>query len=490
MFQRLVEQAARSLGLEFVAVQTIATGLAQLRSTAVDIVLVDGLLPDGMGIDVVRAVREMPTPQPRVVFISAFFRDLKAFQTLRALGVAKILHKPIASAELRFELESLAAGLLRKSPPSGDDFAAKLQELANEYGAHLAQQAEEIEVLIGVRGPNTEGPTSGSHPASMPAQAEHEKLRSLVHRIAGTAGSYGYGLVSDAASVLDQRLTSGEPSGALHDDLLALAARMRDATTPSSAPAASPASARWLHRLLLVSALPAEHTALLDELARHGVDVRLAGDIDALVSELVRSWPDVVLVDDRIRSPRLTSVLRCLPEPVHVLTVAGGAKRGGTGELRSASALFDALAELSPPLHGCSVRVVDDDLVVANRVRELLAPMGVRTIHAQDVEQFASAVATEIPALMLVSTALPGYSGFGLARSAKAERALRDIPLLLLGELSSAQDRSAAYDAGADGLVGKPIVAKELVTAVTSRLRSDVMLRSWVAMLTKTARRP
>ncbi len=474
MFQRLVEQAARSLGLEFVAVQNIATGLAQLRSTVVDIVLVDGLLPDGMGIDVVRAVCEMPTPKPRVVFISAFFRDLKAFQTLRALGVAKILHKPIASAELRFELESLAAGLLRPSP-SGDDFAAKLQELANDYGAHLAQQAEEIEVLIGVRGPN---------------QAEHEKLQSLVHRIAGTAGSYGYGSVSDVAHVLDQRLANGEPSGELRADLLALAARMRNATRPSSTRLAGPASARWLHRLLLVSALPADHKALLDELDRQGIDVRLAGDVDALVSELVRSWPDVVLVDERIRSTRLTSVLQCLPEPVHVLTVAVGDKRGGTSAIRSASALFDALAELSPPLHGCSVLVVDGDLAVANRVRELLAPMGVRTTHAQDVEQFEDAIATEIPSLMLLSMALPSYSGFGLARSAKAEMALRDVPLLLLGELSSAQDRSAAYDAGADGLVGKPIVAKELVTAVTSRLRTDVLLRSWVATLTKAARRP
>src|SRR5438477_641066 len=58
-----------------------------------DVMVVDGLLPDGTGLDFIAEVRTYNL-HTEIIFLSAFFRDFKTFHELRGhLQVGEVLHK-------------------------------------------------------------------------------------------------------------------------------------------------------------------------------------------------------------------------------------------------------------------------------------------------------------------------------------------------------------------------------------------------------------
>jgi DNA-binding response OmpR family regulator len=60
-----------------------------------DLVIVDGLLPDGTGLELIGELREQGYEGP-VLFLSSFFKDFRTYKRLREdLKVAGVLHKPI-----------------------------------------------------------------------------------------------------------------------------------------------------------------------------------------------------------------------------------------------------------------------------------------------------------------------------------------------------------------------------------------------------------
>lgn len=67
---------------------------ALLDANPVDLLIVDGLLPDRTGMDFIASLRERGVQIP-IIFLSAFFKDMKTYRRLTELGVAHVLHKPI-----------------------------------------------------------------------------------------------------------------------------------------------------------------------------------------------------------------------------------------------------------------------------------------------------------------------------------------------------------------------------------------------------------
>jgi DNA-binding response OmpR family regulator len=89
----------------------IASRLDQAREMVAErlpsLIIVDGLLPDGTGVQFLREIRASGITVP-VIFLSAFFRDLETFRSLRGpLDVSCILHKPISPANLALRVKLL-----------------------------------------------------------------------------------------------------------------------------------------------------------------------------------------------------------------------------------------------------------------------------------------------------------------------------------------------------------------------------------------------
>lgn len=108
--------AARLLvphGYEVVQAGRIVEARELLRTRAISLVLVDGLLPDGTGVELITELRE-ERPELPVVFLSAFYKDFRSYQELsKSLRVEGILHKPINPATLVAQVkQALAQGPL------------------------------------------------------------------------------------------------------------------------------------------------------------------------------------------------------------------------------------------------------------------------------------------------------------------------------------------------------------------------------------------
>jgi DNA-binding response OmpR family regulator len=92
--RQVVAQVARSLGCEAVEVRTVAEAERLVSERTPDVIVLDGLLPDGDGLTWLRKMRAAGLKTP-VLFSSAFWKDLASHRTLTdELKVAAILPKP------------------------------------------------------------------------------------------------------------------------------------------------------------------------------------------------------------------------------------------------------------------------------------------------------------------------------------------------------------------------------------------------------------
>src|SRR5438067_1546329 len=73
-----------------------------LASRAIDLVVIDGLLPDGEGSEWVQRLR-LRDPRIPVLFVTGFRRD---DERLRRLEISGILHKPLTGAALAAKVEN------------------------------------------------------------------------------------------------------------------------------------------------------------------------------------------------------------------------------------------------------------------------------------------------------------------------------------------------------------------------------------------------
>lgn len=154
-----------------------------------DLIVVDGLLPDGDGTVWIKKLPETARKIP-VVFISAFWKSLKDHRMLqRDLNVALIVHKPVTPDSLVEQLERLLGG--RAAPALNPELQAEMDKLHVEYERELPAKLEELRRAIRVARAN-------------PLEDKLRRdARSLAHRLAGTAGSYGFADESTAAAVIE-----------------------------------------------------------------------------------------------------------------------------------------------------------------------------------------------------------------------------------------------------------------------------------------------
>jgi DNA-binding response OmpR family regulator len=121
-FRDLIGCAFAAIGWQVSEVSKLAEARRFLAAQHVDLMILDGMLPDGSGIDFIEELREQGDERT-IVFISAFWRDAKTFNQLtKQLGVAKVLNKPLSPAQVMVQLEPVIAELSEGEPIEIPDF--------------------------------------------------------------------------------------------------------------------------------------------------------------------------------------------------------------------------------------------------------------------------------------------------------------------------------------------------------------------------------
>lgn len=119
---------------------------------------------------------------------------------------------------------------------------------------------------------------------------------------------------------------------------------------------------------------------------------------------------------------------------------------------------------------GATILVVDDvsDNVVLLSLA--LQDMGYRVVTAVDGEEATKAASAARPDLILMDIAMPNLDGMAATRQIRKHEALQNVPIVACTAFDTAGFRQAAYDAGFDGYLTKPIDFERLKNLITKLL--------------------
>jgi len=120
---------------------------------------------------------------------------------------------------------------------------------------------------------------------------------------------------------------------------------------------------------------------------------------------------------------------------------------------------------------GDRILVVDDEPDIIALVAYHLARSGYRVSTASTGTEALQAARDEQPALVVLDLMLPELSGFEVLERLRADRALADIPVLMLTARRDEPDRVQGLSLGADDYLVKPFSPQELVLRVRNILR-------------------
>jgi len=109
------------------------------------------------------------------------------------------------------------------------------------------------------------------------------------------------------------------------------------------------------------------------------------------------------------------------------------------------------------------ILVVDDDPKIVRLVRTYLERAGYRVTEATDGRSAISAIALEMPLLVVLDVMLPEVDGIAVL---KAVRRTDRTPVIILSARGLVDDRIAGLAAGADDYLPKPFSPAELVLRV------------------------
>jgi diguanylate cyclase (GGDEF)-like protein len=123
------------------------------------------------------------------------------------------------------------------------------------------------------------------------------------------------------------------------------------------------------------------------------------------------------------------------------------------------------------------VVIIDDDAAFVTGVAEVLQPHGIAVHSAPDATHLVEVLDEVRPDLIVLDAMLPHVSGWDAIRIVRTTPEHRDVPILFLTGRTDLESRVAAFDAGADDYLGKPLVPEELLARVRVRLDRRLMMR-------------
>ena len=333
------------------------------------------------------------------------------------------------------------------------------------------------------------------------------------HKLAGAAGTFGFGRASEAARTLEGILAGTSPipldrTLVAADEVVAL----RRDLSRDPAPAAEAAVD---HSLKPVPAIPAGQSAAvttagpLVAIAVTGRGRRkqlAAAAIDRGFQSLTigaHGWlpqegpqPDAALIDLREGDGSLDLIARlaALDPPVPTLALTpsdapcdrvSAARAGALGFLSAEASpeeLFSAVQGLLAPPEspGSTVLILDHAPAGVPSVRAALQNAGLGVVGLADPAQFWEVLEEKQPDLVILESGLPGAGGAELCRVLRSDARWANLPVLLLTAYDDTATVAALYNAGADDVMARPFVGTDLAGRVLNRLKRTRVLRAEV----------
>ncbi|TWA52903.1 response regulator receiver modulated diguanylate cyclase [Azospirillum baldaniorum] len=325
-----------------------------------------------------------------------------------------------------------------------------------------------------------------------------DALTHLAHRIAGSAGSFGFELVSDAALRLERQLRP-MIEGPGHSDagkaelaglIIALleapqtAHDHADAILPSQSHSGTlTASAR--KPLFIVDPHCERALQTASQIAPFGYETRLFHTVEEALLAVSEALPCAIVTELEFPSGLLdgTKLASRLAGTIPVIIMSertdfaarlAVARSGCTAYLPKPIETLDVvnwIDELTGLKPGPDLRVLvlDDDRLVAEHHGAILRAAGMKVEVLAEPTALLQALDHFAPDLVLMDMYMPGCTGIEMARIVRQNRQYLGMPIVFLSVESDLSRQFAALSPGADDFLTKPIRPEHLVQSVRAR---------------------
>lgn len=117
-----------------------------------------------------------------------------------------------------------------------------------------------------------------------------------------------------------------------------------------------------------------------------------------------------------------------------------------------------------------TIMVVDDTPANLKLLQEMLHGKGYRVMQFPRGAMALKAAAKNPPDLILLDILMPQMDGFEVCRQLKADKKLKDIPVLFISALDSTDDKVKAFSVGGLDYVTKPFQEEEVLARIKTHL--------------------
>ena len=339
------------------------------------------------------------------------------------------------------------------------------------------------------------------------------KLRDQLHKLAGSAGTFGFAELGQRARALEQQAqhwldSLQQRQQGLQDFIQQL---QQLAEQPHQAPSEA-APAPKARRKAARPKVEARVIYILEDDLGIGENIRLTlntfgyraehcSSIAALDAAMARQLPDALIVDVNLPNEGQTGLDYASalnhslesPLPLLVLTTQNDfatqlqAARAGAmgffGKPLDIAKLENRLERCFTQQHGEPYRVliVDDDRDLSSRYSLVLRSADMRVEVLNDPAQILDAMASFNPEVLLLDINMPNYAGPELAQIIRFNDDWLRVPIIYLSaETDIARQMNALIKAG-DDFIAKPISDNRLITTVFARAQRARLLSQALA---------
>lgn len=381
----------------------------------------------------------------------------------------------------------------------------QLALMAGEFTRQLPQRLEELENAL-------------TKLKKLPDVENMQKLRLLVHKLAGSAATFGHDRLSEQAREFElfldnyiekSQLPAGDEWGQIDAYLNSLAKEEEtDDSAPeelqelyepeSEVPGEQASAVEVFGKDIYLYGLPLDlNVQLTRQLGFYGYRVSTVGSVGDVRGLLESSHPDIVFIytEEFSRDPGLEEELAGItsgnPEGNYLLFLSEqdsfelrlkAIRSGGDAffvlplDIGRLADQLDSLQEKGKgrPYH---VLIVDDDQEQVAYYALILQQAGMITSVASDPMTVLSILVESKPDLILMDIYMPGCSGIELTKLLRQHEAFITMPIIYLTFEKAHDKQMEAIKQGGDDFLTKPIAAEDLVSIVRLRVERYRNLR-------------
>jgi PleD family two-component response regulator len=137
---------------------------------------------------------------------------------------------------------------------------------------------------------------------------------------------------------------------------------------------------------------------------------------------------------------------------------------------------------------GHNIVIVDDDPDFTKRVSLVLGYEDMLVYSFNDAKNLSAVLADLSPDLLILDLNMPDVDGFEVCKRIRLDSRWRNLPIVFLTAQTGWETRVAAFDAGADDYIPKPVVNQELIARIRfraekSRLQEQVQSQTSINQL-------